>query len=196
MQSLAFHATGNGFQADWRQLENRSLLRGMLMTACDVAAITKPWEVQKRVAELVASEFFDQGDQERDKFSSAPIPMMDREKQNELPKMQVGFIDFVCMPLYKVFYHINPRLKPFYDGVLDNRKNWQDAADNGYQPVLLNKKGPLQYNQVLKIQRQSVASFNSKDIDFKEGANIQTLRDKKKSVHFEDDKSSKFCSLL
>lgn len=27
---------------------------------------------------------------------------MDRKKKNELPKMQVGFIDFICMPLYQV----------------------------------------------------------------------------------------------
>ena len=27
---------------------------------------------------------------------------MDRKKMNELPKMQVGFIDFICMPLYQV----------------------------------------------------------------------------------------------
>lgn len=29
--------------------EHRDLLRSMLMTASDVSAITKPWEVQKRV---------------------------------------------------------------------------------------------------------------------------------------------------
>ena len=29
-------------------------------------------------------------------------PMMDRKKKDELPKMQVGFIDFICMPVYKV----------------------------------------------------------------------------------------------
>ena len=28
--------------------------------------------------------------------------MMDRDKKDELPKMQVGFIDFICLPLYKV----------------------------------------------------------------------------------------------
>ncbi len=28
--------------------------------------------------------------------------MMDRKKKDELPKMQVGFIDFVCMPVYEV----------------------------------------------------------------------------------------------
>ena len=28
--------------------------------------------------------------------------MMDRDKQDELPKMQVGFIDAICIPVYKV----------------------------------------------------------------------------------------------
>lgn len=28
--------------------------------------------------------------------------MMDRKKKDELPKMQVGFIDAICMPVYKV----------------------------------------------------------------------------------------------
>lgn len=27
---------------------------------------------------------------------------MDRKKKDDLPKMQVGFIDFICMPVYKV----------------------------------------------------------------------------------------------
>ena len=44
-----------------------------MMTACDVSAITKPWEVQRRVAELVASEFFEQGDMEREQLKEEPI---------------------------------------------------------------------------------------------------------------------------
>jgi hypothetical protein len=30
--------------------------------------------------------------------------MMDREKKDELPMMQVNFIDSICLPLYKVQY--------------------------------------------------------------------------------------------
>lgn len=52
----------NDGQLDWQSnAEHRSLLRCMLMTACDVAAITKPWPVQKVVANLVMSEFYQQG---------------------------------------------------------------------------------------------------------------------------------------
>ena len=43
------------------------------MTACDVAAITKPWEIQRRVAEMVTSEFFEQGDRERNDLHMEPI---------------------------------------------------------------------------------------------------------------------------
>ena len=43
------------------------------MTACDVSAITKPWETQKRVAKMVASEFFEQGDLERNHLLMEPI---------------------------------------------------------------------------------------------------------------------------
>lgn len=31
--------------------------------------------------------------------------MMDREKKDELPKMQLSFIDEICLPLYKVGTH-------------------------------------------------------------------------------------------
>lgn len=57
----------------WQAEEPRSLLRAMSMTVCDLAAITKPWEIEKRVAELVSSEFFEQGDMERQELNITPI---------------------------------------------------------------------------------------------------------------------------
>ena len=49
-----------------------TVLMGMLMTACDVSAISKPWEIQHRVAKQVADEFFYQGDLERTKLNAQP----------------------------------------------------------------------------------------------------------------------------
>ena len=48
--------------------EQRELLRSALMTTCDIASICKPWDVQRKVADLVVSEFFEQGDKVRYKF--------------------------------------------------------------------------------------------------------------------------------
>ncbi|KXJ28648.1 cGMP-specific 3',5'-cyclic phosphodiesterase [Exaiptasia diaphana] len=127
--------------ADWSSDSKKELLRAMMMTVCDVAAITKPWYIQESTAELVAGEFFEQGDIEREQLHSEPIAMMDRRKKDELPKMQVGFIDFICMPIYKLFYEFEEKMKPMYDGVVDNRKNWQALADKRQAEAKEREKG-------------------------------------------------------
>ncbi|KAK6185640.1 hypothetical protein SNE40_007829 [Patella caerulea] len=104
----------------------KDLLKAMMMTACDVAAITKPWEVQQQIAQLVANEFFEQGDLEKTQLGEKPMPMMDRDKKDELPKMQVGFIDAICLPVYKLFADMNPKLEPLYGGCLQNRTHWDN----------------------------------------------------------------------
>ncbi|UJR20580.1 hypothetical protein I4U23_023705 [Adineta vaga] len=109
----------------WTDPAKKDLLRGMMMTACDVAAICKPWEMQQVIAKLVASEFFQQGDIERTQLHVEPIPMMDRAKKDELPKMQVGFIDSICLPVYKMLAEAEEGLTPLYEGCKQNRENWE-----------------------------------------------------------------------
>lgn len=114
---------------NWDRDDHRELLREMLMTACDVAAITKPWEIQKVVAELVASEFFQQGDIEKEELKIQPIDMMNREKKDELPLMQVRFIDAICIPVYEAFSKISDHMKVLEEGVKHNRSQWLKAAE-------------------------------------------------------------------
>uniref|UniRef100_A0A0L8FHU1 PDEase domain-containing protein n=1 Tax=Octopus bimaculoides TaxID=37653 RepID=A0A0L8FHU1_OCTBM len=48
------------------------------------------------------SEFFDQGDKERKELKIEPMAHMDRGNEEELPKLQLGWIDSICLPLYQV----------------------------------------------------------------------------------------------
>uniref|UniRef100_A0A6I8T1J6 Phosphodiesterase n=1 Tax=Xenopus tropicalis TaxID=8364 RepID=A0A6I8T1J6_XENTR len=107
----------------------KEIVMAMMMTACDLSAITKPWEVQSKVALLVAAEFWEQGDLERTVLQQQPIPMMDRNKSAELPKLQCGFIDFVCTFVYKEFARFHEEIQPMLDGLLNNRKEWKALAD-------------------------------------------------------------------
>lgn len=59
-------------QTDWSDVNQRQLLRSVLMTTCDIAAITKPWDIQLRAANLVIAEFFDQGDKEKNVLKIQP----------------------------------------------------------------------------------------------------------------------------
>ncbi|KAK4296300.1 hypothetical protein Pmani_031195 [Petrolisthes manimaculis] len=114
---------------DWQSDDKKQLLCGMMMTACDVSAIAKPWEEQHKTAKLVADEFFEQGDLERLQLNQQPVAMMDREKKDELPKMQVGFIEAICLPLYKALSESFPWVKPLYDGCASNREQWKKLAE-------------------------------------------------------------------
>ena len=121
----------NSNSLDWTaQDHDRSLFRGLLMTACDLGAITKPWAIQRKVARLVASEFFEQGDMERKELKLEPIDMMNRDKIDNLPSMQVDFINTICLPIYEAFSNFSGgRLKPMADGVRVNKVEWSKLAD-------------------------------------------------------------------
>ncbi|KTG03849.1 hypothetical protein cypCar_00002478 [Cyprinus carpio] len=107
----------------------KEIIMAMMMTGCDLSAITKPWEVQSKVALMVAAEFWEQGDLERTVLDQQPIPMMDRNKSDELPKMQCGFIDFVCSFVYKEFSRFHKEITPMFDGLNNNRVHWKELAD-------------------------------------------------------------------
>uniref|UniRef100_F6XN91 Phosphodiesterase n=1 Tax=Ornithorhynchus anatinus TaxID=9258 RepID=F6XN91_ORNAN len=107
----------------------KEVIMAMMMTGCDLSAITKPWEVQSQVALMVANEFWEQGDLERTVLQQQPIPMMDRNKGDELPKLQVGFIDFVCTFVYKEFSRFHKEITPMLDGLQNNRVEWKSRAD-------------------------------------------------------------------
>ncbi|XP_061084441.1 cone cGMP-specific 3',5'-cyclic phosphodiesterase subunit alpha'-like [Conger conger] len=107
----------------------KEVVMAMMMTACDLSAITKPWEVQSKVALMVAAEFWEQGDLERNVLDQQPIPMMDRNHAAELPKMQCGFIDFVCAFVYKEFARFHKEVAPMFGGLMNNRMHWKALAD-------------------------------------------------------------------
>ncbi|KAM8773573.1 cGMP-specific 3',5'-cyclic phosphodiesterase isoform 1-T1 [Acanthopagrus schlegelii] len=111
-------------RVSWKSEKKRDLLRSMLMTASDLSAITKPWPEQQRIANLVAMEFFAQGDKEREEFKIKPIDIMDRKNSTRLPYMQVEYIDDICYPLYKAVSRLFDTCSPLLNGCKKNRDNW------------------------------------------------------------------------
>uniref|UniRef100_A0A674N5E8 Phosphodiesterase n=1 Tax=Takifugu rubripes TaxID=31033 RepID=A0A674N5E8_TAKRU len=123
-----FELTKNS-QFVWEDEQHRDLLRSMLMTACDISAITKPWPVQQRIAELVATEFFEQGDKERRELNIEPSDLMNREKKDKIPSMQVSFIDAICTQLYETLAGMSEYCSPLLEGCQKNRQQWKHLAE-------------------------------------------------------------------
>lgn len=154
----------------------------MSMTVCDLSAITKPWGIEKRVADLVSSEFFEQGDMERKELNITPIDIMNREKEDQLPQMQVGFIDSICLPIYEVillnyeivkrsitnstfiqaFADLSKDLKPLLEGVKENKKHWLELAQTA-QETIKNRKN--------SIRSMSNGGMNNNNFNYSNGNN-------------------------
>ena len=103
---------------------SRGLLSSMILHVADVSNPARPGKVSRKWAYVVQSEFFRQGDKEKE-LNMKRSPFMDREFEN-LPRMQGAFIDAVVQPVFKLFADFLPLvegqcLKP----LLQNRAFWQ-----------------------------------------------------------------------
>lgn len=115
----------------WKHNHTRvAYLRSLLMTVCDLSATMKPWKIQHRISHLLSEEFFQQGDIEKNQLNETPIDMMDRKKQDLMPKMQVSFMDFICVPLYSSITKLIPQLKALEDGLISNKNMWSTLSVN------------------------------------------------------------------
>ncbi|XP_066571718.1 dual 3',5'-cyclic-AMP and -GMP phosphodiesterase 11A [Amia ocellicauda] len=130
----------------WTKKEHREVLRSMLMTACDLGAVTRPWEISKQVAELVTSEFFEQGDRERSELKLTPSAIFDRNRKDELPSLQLEWIDGICKPLYEVLVKLNGKLLPMLEGINANRVKWEELRLSNQQ----SHEAPTPSKQALK----------------------------------------------
>ncbi|XP_072431201.1 dual 3',5'-cyclic-AMP and -GMP phosphodiesterase 11A-like isoform X3 [Chiloscyllium punctatum] len=113
-------------ELNWCLEKHREMLRSMLMTACDLGAVTKPWQISRQVAELVTSEFFEQGDRERVELKLTPAAIFDRNRKDELPGLQLEWIDGICKPLFEALAKLNGKVQPLVNGINSNRAKWEE----------------------------------------------------------------------
>merc|ERR1711916_64481 len=118
--------TGNKF--DVTDPHSRELILSIIMPGCDLSSATKPWKYAKHTAEVVYQEFFQQGDREAE-MGIESMAIMKRENVQKLPKMQLGFIDFVVKPVYESLMRILPKVKRMYECNAENRAEWQRLQD-------------------------------------------------------------------
>ncbi|XP_063587932.1 probable 3',5'-cyclic phosphodiesterase pde-5 isoform X5 [Penaeus indicus] len=114
-------------QFDWENPEHRLLIEAIAMTACDLCASAKPWDVQVETVKVIFEEFYEQGDAEK-AVGKSPIPMMDRTKTDEQASSQVGFLSGICIPCYELLHKLIPNTEPLLAGCKSNLETWKSIA--------------------------------------------------------------------
>ncbi|KAM3853838.1 cAMP and cAMP-inhibited cGMP 3',5'-cyclic phosphodiesterase 10A [Vipera latastei] len=103
---------------------HRDRVIGLMMTACDLCSVTKLWHITRLTANDIYAEFWAEGDDMK-KLGIQPIPMMDRDKKDEVPQGQIGFYNAVALPCYGTLAQILPPTTPLLRACRENLKQWE-----------------------------------------------------------------------
>ncbi|KAK3099330.1 hypothetical protein FSP39_002735 [Pinctada imbricata] len=136
---------------DKTNIKHHKMLLCLLMTASDLSDQTKPWDFTKHVAALIYREFFSQGDLEK-ALGQRPIEMMDRERAR-IPDLQIGFLDHIALPVYRVLGDIFPSAESVTNTVVDNRRHWEKIC----ALIKIRRGGSceqMSYDQILALEEE------------------------------------------
>uniref|UniRef100_A0A2K6SI69 PDEase domain-containing protein n=1 Tax=Saimiri boliviensis boliviensis TaxID=39432 RepID=A0A2K6SI69_SAIBB len=85
---------------------------GLMITACVLSSVTKLWP----------------GD-EMKKLGIQPIPMMDRDKKDEVPQGQLEFSNAVAIPCYTTLTQILPPMESLLKACRNNLSQWEKETE-------------------------------------------------------------------
>ncbi|CAH2035586.1 unnamed protein product, partial [Iphiclides podalirius] len=172
------------YSFNWNVPSHRDLAMAISMTAADLSASAKPWSIQIKTVKVIFEEFYDQGDKER-AAGRTPIPMMDRNKPDEQPASQVGFLSQICVPCYKMLYRILPNTKPMYIMALRNLNKWKTKADH----ILKKIAKELEHDMNCLDVKDDVTEFDREDVNVNDTINEGLKEDPKEgaSLHHRED---------
>ncbi|KAI8819856.1 uncharacterized protein EV422DRAFT_487941, partial [Fimicolochytrium jonesii] len=104
--------------------QHRQIMTNAILHAADISNAARPLEICKRWADMVAEEFFLQGEQER--RTGLPVtPSMDRDS---ISPAQIGF-DFntyIARPYFEVLAEIFPTTRCLAENLISNRNTWEN----------------------------------------------------------------------
>lgn len=177
---------GDAAMAEWRSpfhteaLVGVPLLLGVAIKFADLGHCFKPLGLHKQWTERVTEEFWALGDHERSSGVSLS-PLCDRKTDIDVPKSQVGFFKFVCIPFYSVVADlIDPSMLPWLRAQA-NLQAWQLHGGTFKPKLRATGQAALLSRSISSVGTTSVRTSAANDADLAE-SNAKSTR--RRSVAF------------
>ncbi|RKO95547.1 HD-domain/PDEase-like protein [Caulochytrium protostelioides] len=111
-----------GFAYD--QKTDKKLVLNMAIKATDINNAAKPNDLCVTWTNWCMEEFFLQGDQEKKRGMT--VSMFMNRDNTDIPKCQIGFIDYIVTPLYEAWYaYLKEDMQAMMDNIDTNRQHWK-----------------------------------------------------------------------
>ncbi|CAD8064106.1 unnamed protein product [Paramecium sonneborni] len=107
--------------------KDKQRLMDLIVHSSDVSNPTKSFEIYKQWTEKVLTEFWLQGDKERE--LGLPISYLCNRYTTNTAEAQVGFIDYVVKPTFASILGFLPAYEPFFQNLDKNKAKWQELIE-------------------------------------------------------------------
>ncbi|OHT14361.1 3'5'-cyclic nucleotide phosphodiesterase family protein [Tritrichomonas foetus] len=104
--------------------EHRLLTMQLVLKVADISNVSRPFTLADKWCDVLNQEFFRQGDHEKQQGIGLTSPLNDREHPDK-PKSQIGFYNFICIPLYQTLARMCPELIVNVNSVKANLEVWK-----------------------------------------------------------------------
>lgn len=108
--------------------ECRTRVMQLLLKVSDISNVSRPFAIADKWCDVLCEEFFRQGDSEVELGIGLTSPLNDRQNSNK-PKSQIGFYNFICLPLFQIMARIFPPLQVNVDSVKSNLEVWKSMTE-------------------------------------------------------------------
>eukprot|EP00949_MAST-11_sp_MAST-11-sp1_P003674 g3674.t1 len=111
--------------------KDRQTLLGLLIHTSDLSAQVRPWKNAWKWCERISKEFSAQAAAEKQRGLEPAAFMCGLDDERHRSKLQVGFIDYVLLPLWEPHTTIFIELRCCYANLVENRKHYGRVAETG-----------------------------------------------------------------
>ncbi|CAK76020.1 unnamed protein product (macronuclear) [Paramecium tetraurelia] len=106
--------------------KDKQRLMDLVVHSSDVSNPTKSFEIYKQWTERVLTEFWLQGDKERE--LGLPISYLCNRYTTNMAEAQLGFIDYVVKPTFSCVQGFLPAFEPYLENLDKNKAKWQELV--------------------------------------------------------------------
>ena len=104
---------------------HRVMAMTILMKVSDISNVSRPFAIADQWCDVLCEEFWRQGDYERERGMELSSPLNDRNGGNKA-QGQIGFYNFICLPLYRAIARVFPELEVNVQAVESNLNRWKE----------------------------------------------------------------------
>mmetsp|Transcript_29049 Transcript_29049/g.34258 ORF Transcript_29049/g.34258 Transcript_29049/m.34258 type:complete len:709 (+) Transcript_29049:149-2275(+) len=112
--------------------EEAILTLQMTLKSADLGHLALPWDSHVNWVERLENEFFAQGDKES-ALGLSPISFLMDRTQPGVTQTQIGFFEFVAIPLFTCMEQAFPKIAPMVAAIAENAESWRLVTE--YYPV-------------------------------------------------------------